>query len=363
MIESEAEQHKRMAELWESRAVQAERHVELLTDQILVLEQQPQPQFHTPQQEEEVKPPGEKAEAGKNPGGTRLPEGPPPDEEWPCAENDWVVDGISYKPAWARGRSASRGERRAPGAPPWTRSRSTSKEAGAGCRKEEGHGGGAGTKEGAGKTKDRVEVKELPNESGRATELPQLVDDGSPLTFGDWMATIEHNMKDISTYSAMWWEDVCDSAKVAYAEWLVASPLERLRIKPELPVVCLDLPRTEQRGGHGLEGPPGAGEEGAGGEQAAQHGEHHLQAVHPVSAGRSIREAADPEQGRKRLGGSQTVEGLEALAEESVGPGSGSAGRYAAGVGPGQVCGGIVEVGSAEQLPDVNGEGRAEPGY
>ena len=68
-----------------------------------------------------------------------LPEGPPPDEEWPCAENDWVVDGISYKPAWARGRSASRGERRAPGLPPWTRSRSTSKEAGAGRRKEEGH--------------------------------------------------------------------------------------------------------------------------------------------------------------------------------------------------------------------------------
>ena len=57
VIESEAEQHKRMAELWESRALQAERRVELLTDQILVLEQPPQPQFHTPQQEEEVKPP------------------------------------------------------------------------------------------------------------------------------------------------------------------------------------------------------------------------------------------------------------------------------------------------------------------
>ena len=80
-------------------------------------------------------------------------------------------------------------------------------------------------------------MKELLNESGRA----KLVDDGSPLTFGDWMATIEHNMKDISTYSAMWWEDMCDSAKVVYAKWLVARPLE-------LPVVCLDLPRTEQRG-------------------------------------------------------------------------------------------------------------------
>ena len=56
VIESEAEQHKRMAELWESTALPAERHVELLTDQILVLEQQPPQQFHTPQ-EEEVKPP------------------------------------------------------------------------------------------------------------------------------------------------------------------------------------------------------------------------------------------------------------------------------------------------------------------
>ena len=69
-----------------------------------------------------------------------------------------------------------------------------------------------------------------------------------PLTFGDWMATIDHYMKDISTYSAMWWEEVCACAKEAYAEWLVASPLQRLRIKPELPLVCMDLPRTEQRG-------------------------------------------------------------------------------------------------------------------
>ena len=52
-----------MAELWESRAQQAEKHVELLTDQITVLEQRPQ-QFHTPQQEEEPQPP--------------RPEAPPP---------------------------------------------------------------------------------------------------------------------------------------------------------------------------------------------------------------------------------------------------------------------------------------------
>ena len=88
----------------------------------------------------------------------------------------------------------------------------------------------------------------MPNETGRATDLPELVGDGSPLTFGDWMATIDRYMKDISTYSAMWWEEVCASAKEAYAEWLVASPLQRLRIKPELPLVCMDLPRTEQRG-------------------------------------------------------------------------------------------------------------------
>ena len=79
----------------------------------------------------------------------------------------------------------------------------------------------------------------MPNETGRATDLPELVGDGSPLTFKDWMATIDHYMKDR-------WEEVCASAKDAYAEWLVASPLQRLRIKPELPLV--DLPRTEQRG-------------------------------------------------------------------------------------------------------------------
>ncbi|CAJ1385828.1 unnamed protein product [Effrenium voratum] len=86
VVEAEAEQNRRMAELWESRARQAEKHVELLTDQITVLEQRPQ-QFHTPQQEEEPQPPrpetppppppgirSKRQKLEMTPGGTRVPQ-------------------------------------------------------------------------------------------------------------------------------------------------------------------------------------------------------------------------------------------------------------------------------------------------
>ena len=256
VVEAEAEQNRRMAELWESRARQAEKYVELLTDQITVLEQRPQ-QFHTPQQEEEPHPPrpetppppppgirSKRQKLEMTPGGTRVPQDPPPyDHEWPNPENGWVMDGVSYKPAWGRSRSTSREEKPAASRPRWTRSRSTSKDGGEARKSEEGKPAVPVAPLLQQKPKSRPEVKEM-----RATDLPELVGDGSPLTFGDWMATIDHYMKDISTYSAMWWEEVCASAKEAYAEWLVASPLQRLRIKPELPLVCMDLPRTEQRG-------------------------------------------------------------------------------------------------------------------
>ena len=135
VVEAEAEQNRRMAELWESRARQAEKHVELLTDQITVLEQRPQ-QFHTPQQEEEPQPPrpetppppppgirSKRQKLEMTPGGTRVPQDPPPyDHEWPNPENGWVMDGVSYKLAW--GRSS-------------TRSRSTSKDVGETRKPEE----------------------------------------------------------------------------------------------------------------------------------------------------------------------------------------------------------------------------------
>ena len=175
----------------------------------------------------------QEAKAGDDAECTRAPQDPPPyDHEWPNPENGWVMDGVSYKPAWERSRSTSREEKPAASRPRWTRSRSTSKDVGEARKPEEGKPAMPVAPLLQQKPKSRPEVKEMPNETGRATDLPELVGDGSPLTFGDWMATIDHYMKDISTYSAMWWEEVCASAKEA--EWLVASPLQRLRIKPEL---------------------------------------------------------------------------------------------------------------------------------
>ena len=60
----------------------------------------------------------------------------------------------------------------------------------------------------------------------------------------------------------------------------VASPLQRLHIKPELPPVCMDLPRTEQRGvAMVLKALP------------VEHGEHRLSPVHSVPAGEPLKDS------------------------------------------------------------------------
>ena len=134
-------------------------------------------------------PPGIRSKRQKlemTPGGTRVPQDPPPyDHEWPNPENGWVMDGVSYKPAWGRSRSTSREEKPAASRPRWTRSRSTSKDGGEARKPEEGKPAIPVAPLLQQKPKSRPEVKEMQNETGRATDLPELVGDGSPLTFGD----------------------------------------------------------------------------------------------------------------------------------------------------------------------------------
>ena len=83
-------------------------------------------------------------------------------------------------------------------------------------------------------------------------ELPVLAagQNTSPLVLGDWLASIAPVMKDISPVSATWWMSTKRAAEQLYDAWRGATPLERVRMQPELPKdLRTELyTRTEQRG-------------------------------------------------------------------------------------------------------------------
>ena len=87
----------------------------------------------------------------------------------------------------------------------------------------------------------------------RSVELPPLQDlregDLGSLILGDWIQLITPTMKDLSASSWRWWEEVLNLAMVAYREWLQAEPVQRLYIRPRVPLECSGMwSRLEQRG-------------------------------------------------------------------------------------------------------------------
>ena len=88
-------------------------------------------------------------------------------------------------------------------------------------------------------------------EALRNLELPVLPPpggDGSALQFGDWVTIATPLMCDISNTASAWWDAVLSCAEKAYMQWLRASPVQKLRLKPELPEEGAYNPRVEQRG-------------------------------------------------------------------------------------------------------------------
>ena len=83
-------------------------------------------------------------------------------------------------------------------------------------------------------------------ETVRSLELPALPHpavEGSALQFGDWLV-----LADLSATSQQWCENSLAAARRLYEQWLVATPLDRLRLRPaETRVDPLHL-RVEQRG-------------------------------------------------------------------------------------------------------------------
>ena len=91
-------------------------------------------------------------------------------------------------------------------------------------------------------------------ESVRAVELPSLQElsesEIGPLIAGDWLTTIGPFLRDMSSSSSMWWDEVLNVAGNLYRVWLNSEPMERLRLVAVSPPAFHRAPwlRIEQRG-------------------------------------------------------------------------------------------------------------------
>ena len=91
-------------------------------------------------------------------------------------------------------------------------------------------------------------------ESVRAVDLPALPElsesEVGPLVAGDWITTIGPFLRDMSSSSSFWWDEVLRVAGALYRVWLGSEPMERLRLAPVSPPAFQVAPwlRIEQRG-------------------------------------------------------------------------------------------------------------------
>ena len=91
-------------------------------------------------------------------------------------------------------------------------------------------------------------------ESVRSVDLPGLPElsesEVGPLLAGDWITTIGPFLRDMSSSSSLWWDEVLRVAGALYRMWLGSEPMERLRLTPVSPPSFQVAPwlRIEQRG-------------------------------------------------------------------------------------------------------------------
>ena len=79
--------------------------------------------------------------------------------------------------------------------------------------------------------------------------LPALGGEQAPLLFGDWLTLVTPTMYDISQGSRIWWDQVLrEVEELYYALWLQASPLQRLRLRPQEGTTPAALHRVEMKG-------------------------------------------------------------------------------------------------------------------
>ena len=88
------------------------------------------------------------------------------------------------------------------------------------------------------------------SESLRQLELPSLAPpggEGSALAFGDWLTVVTPLMLDVSGSAKEWWMGALTSAEETYSMWLRSTPINRLRLKPQV-TLAKEHERIEQRG-------------------------------------------------------------------------------------------------------------------
>ena len=82
--------------------------------------------------------------------------------------------------------------------------------------------------------------------SVRAVELPSLPElsesEVGPLIAGDWLTTVGPFLRDMSSSSSLWWDEVLNVAGALYRVWLNSEPMERLRLVP----VAKDVPKVKK---------------------------------------------------------------------------------------------------------------------
>ena len=67
-------------------------------------------------------------------------------------------------------------------------------------------------------------------------ELPKLEKydpTTSSIAAGGWLFSLGPTMSSLSKNASVWWKDVVHDAQSLYGQWLLAGPLERIRLKPE----------------------------------------------------------------------------------------------------------------------------------
>ena len=90
-------------------------------------------------------------------------------------------------------------------------------------------------------------AEESLGDNARSVELPVLGLDATALTFGDWLTTLEPIVSEISQGANQWWQLTLKNVEQAYEAWLVADPLQRLRLGPAQSEEANKWPRTERR--------------------------------------------------------------------------------------------------------------------
>ena len=92
----------------------------------------------------------------------------------------------------------------------------------------------------------QLPVAEVPR-SSELPQLPALGGESSALQYGDWLALTTPTMNELAPSAKDWWMLVMTEVDAYYQQWLQSSPLQRLRIKPEVRQYPVQHQRTEQK--------------------------------------------------------------------------------------------------------------------